>query len=145
MIAIVCVDEKMGMLFHQRRQSQDRVLREDILQSCQGRILYMNAYSYKLFGGKGDGTGGCEIRVAEDFMALAGAGDYCFVENVDLAPWESELEGAVMYQWNRRYPADVYFPLNLADGSWERLEEAEFKGSSHDRITKTVFGRKENR
>ena len=48
MIAVVCVDDRNGMLFHHRRQSQDRLLREDLLSRCPGR-LWMNAYSAKLF------------------------------------------------------------------------------------------------
>ena len=38
---IVCIDEKKGMMFNHRRQSQDRVLRDDIRKECQGSILRM--------------------------------------------------------------------------------------------------------
>ena len=36
MRVIVAVDDRNGMLFHNRRQSQDRVLRERILSMTQG-------------------------------------------------------------------------------------------------------------
>ena len=46
MIAVVCIDDKGGMLFNRRRQSQDRLLREDLLReageigraSCRERV-----------------------------------------------------------------------------------------------------------
>ena len=44
MIVIACVDDKMGMLFNHRRQSQDSVLRKRILQITAGKILWMSRY-----------------------------------------------------------------------------------------------------
>ena len=37
MIVIICIDEKKGMMFHNRRQSQDRILREHIIKECKAR------------------------------------------------------------------------------------------------------------
>ena len=49
MILIVCVDDHNGMMFNHRRQSQDRILRGDILELAEGKILWMDAYSKKQF------------------------------------------------------------------------------------------------
>ena len=49
MILITCVDNNMGMLFNHRRQSQDRVLKERILKSASGKIIWMNHYSENQF------------------------------------------------------------------------------------------------
>lgn len=146
MIIIVCIDEKKGMLFNRRRQSQDRILREDLLQHCRKSTLYMNDYSHKLFAKMAaeSPVEGLNIQVSEDFMELAGPGDYCFVENVDITPWLSQVEAVIAYQWNRHYPVDVYFPLDLDEDSWELAEEHEFAGSSHEKITKRVFWRRKN-
>jgi len=38
MIAVVCVDDRGGMLFNRRRQSQDRVLRGDLLALAAGAV-----------------------------------------------------------------------------------------------------------
>ena len=46
MIAAVCIDDRGGMLFNHRRQSQDRLLREDLLAEAAGRPLWMNSYSW---------------------------------------------------------------------------------------------------
>ena len=35
MIAVVCVDDRGGMLFNRRRQSQDRLLRQDLLEEAK--------------------------------------------------------------------------------------------------------------
>lgn len=135
MIMIACVDEKNGMLFHSRRQSQDKVLREDVARECGERNLYMNAYSYAMFGQ----DTGISLKVSEDFLNQAGDGDYCFVENQPFSYLRKKIEGVVLYQWNRRYPADTYFPLDFADGSWELERVEELKGYSHERITKEVY------
>ena len=49
MILIVCVDDHNGMMFNHRRQSQDRVLRADILELTDGKKIWMNAYSRNQF------------------------------------------------------------------------------------------------
>ena len=49
MVLIVCVDDHNGMMFNHRRQSQDRILRADILELTDGKKLWMNAYSKKQF------------------------------------------------------------------------------------------------
>ena len=48
MIIAVCIDDKGGMLFNHRRQSQDRLLREDLLKEAAGRPLWMSGYSAKI-------------------------------------------------------------------------------------------------
>ena len=49
MIIIASVDDNMGMMFNHRRQSQDRVLREHILEATKDGKLWMNHYSAKQF------------------------------------------------------------------------------------------------
>ncbi|MCD8124484.1 MAG: ribonuclease Z, partial [Lachnospiraceae bacterium] len=50
MIVIVAVDDRGGMMFGSRRQSQDRVLRQRVLSLAEGRTVWMNAYTAKQFG-----------------------------------------------------------------------------------------------
>lgn len=132
MILIACIDDRGGMLFNRRRQSQDRLLRQDLLEEAAGRPLWMNAYSLRQFG-----PAPGNIRVAEDFAARAGEGEFCFFEDVDPVPWLEKAEAVILYRWNRRYPADRYFPQPLAGRSVKRREE--FAGSSHDCITKEIL------
>ena len=130
---IVCIDNKNGMLFNKRRQSQDRVVRERILQRTADGVLRMNAYSAKQFAG----TEG--ILVSEDFLDQAAPGDYCFVETSDVTGYADAVEQVILYHWNRDYPRDRIFPLSL-DG-WTKLSSVEFAGSSHEIITEEVYQR----
>ena len=132
MILITCVDDKMGMLFNKRRQSMDSVLRERVLEMCAGKKLWMNEYSRKQFDAAAEG-----ISVDEDFMAKAGEDDYCFVENISPKAYERQLKQIVLYKWNRVYPADLYFDIDLTD--WRLAQSSDFAGSSHDKITEEIY------
>jgi len=133
MIAVVCVDDRGGMLFNHRRQSRDRAVRADLLKESGGSALWMNAYSAKQFQPLPP-----NVQVAEDFLSQAGPGELCFVEDQDLRGRDEQLEGVILYRWNRTYPADMYFTLPL--DRWTRKRHEEFAGSSHERITKEVYG-----
>jgi hypothetical protein len=133
MIAVVCVDDRGGLLFHGRRQSQDRALREDLLARCPGK-LRMNGYSARLFAGQEE-----RIAVDEDFLDRAGAGEWCFVEDRPLAPVAGALEGLVIYRWNRTYPGELYFDVELTDFTLVSAED--FPGSSHERLTREIYRR----
>lgn len=137
MIIIACVDERNGMMFNRRRQSRDSAVCGDILRECGEKKLYMNAYSGKLFGDVEDKN----IRISEDFLKEAGEEDACFIEDIQISGFENEIRTVILYQWNRRYPADRYFPMDLSDGSWEIQRTEELKGSSHEKITKEVYER----
>lgn len=134
MIAALCVDNGGGMLFHNRRQSQDRLLRADLLREADGRILWMNTYSAGQFVPPPE-----NLRVAEDFLDRAGPGELCFLETEDPAPWTERMEGIVLYRWNRKYPADLRCTLSLA--GWTLARREEFPGYSHETITKEVYTR----
>ena len=45
MIIMICLDDRGGMLFNKRRQSQDVLLRQQILTETAGGRLWMNSYS----------------------------------------------------------------------------------------------------
>ena len=91
MILIVCVDDHNGMMFNHRRQSQDRILRGDILELAEGKILWMDAYSKKQFVEEGM----TQIRVEEDFLQKAGEGEFCFAEDADLSSPERSASSAL--------------------------------------------------
>lgn len=136
MIVIVALDDRGGMLFNHRRQSQDRLLRERILSMSAGSKLWMNHYTEKQF----IDAGHCpQINVSDDFLSEAGPGEYCFVENEPVAPFLQWIEGLVVYRWNRKYPGDQKFDLSL-DG-WQLQRTTDFQGSSHEKITEEVYSK----
>lgn len=139
---IVCIDEKKGMMFNHRRQSQDRVLRDDIRKECQGSILRMNAYSAGLFEKDADVETMVQIFSSEDFLAQASEDDCCFVEDQDIGLWLEQADTVILYQWNRHYPADLYFTAELSEDTWQMERQEDFVGSSHEKITKTVYAKR---
>lgn len=137
---IVCIDDKNGMEFNHRRQSRDAVLREEILGMVGRGKLWMNAYSRKQFAELDvpeSQTEHPQVIVDEAFLEKAEAGDYCFVENLDVLPHEDRIEEIVLYRWNRVYPADLFFAMDLQN--WKIAESEEFAGSSHEKITKEIY------
>lgn len=133
MILVVALDDHGGMMFNRRRQSKDRALRLDLLQTIGSNRLWMNDYSAKQFELPLDPR----ITISADYLAEAGPGDYCFVEEEFPSHFLSKVEGLVIYRWNRIYPKDVIFQIPLAP--WALVDTREFTGYSHDKITKEVY------
>lgn len=123
MKAIVCIDNHLGMMFHNRRQSQDRKLREKIKELTS--VLHMNAYSYALYQDVFK-----DAYVVEDFLDVDG---YCLFENVSMKQYEDIIEELYVFYWNRDYPADFYLDIDL--DQYECFYEEEFVGTSHEKIT----------
>ena len=73
MIIIAAVDDRNGMLFNNRRQSQDSILRNYIMDMTGNSILRMNNYSFKQFASVEEQS---RIKVDEDFMAKAENGEF---------------------------------------------------------------------
>ncbi len=129
---IICLDDNNGMMFNKRRQSSDAVLTQRILDMSNSSKLWVNEYSAKLFEG-------FAISVAPDFLERAGDGEYCFVEDADIAPYMDRIEKLILYRWNRRYPSDQKFALSLDD--WTLMQSQEFTGKSHSVIMEEVYMR----
>lgn len=137
MNVIVCLDDKNGMMFNKRRQSQDLTLRIDIKNLVQNRNIFMNNYSYKLYKDIDIGN----IRVCENFLDECGNNDFCLVEDKLLSNYINKINNLIIYNWNRVYPSDLYFDINLQNNIWNLVDEQEFEGSSHEKITKKIYRR----
>ena len=132
MIVIVCLDDANGMMFNKLRQSKDRLVNEDIMKLCDKQPLWVNAYTAKLFEESNQ-----DLLIDEQFLKKALEGDYCFVENVPLAPYEDKIEKIIIYRWNRKYPADRKFDIDLE--RWQPDGVTEFAGYSHEKITRETY------
>ena len=135
MILISCVDNALGMRFHNRRQSRDRELCGRVLELCGGE-LWLGAQSAMLF----DGFPQAVLLVTED-PAQVPEGAFCFWEE----PVEEGLtpERIYLYGWNRDYPAEEFFRFPGGRDAWEEGEQAEFPGFSHPVITETRFEKRQ--
>ena len=131
---IVCLDDRDGYLFMKRRQSRDSALCDRVLARTKGAVLWMNSYSAPLFSN-------ADLCVDDEFLDKAGVGDFCFVENCEMTPYLDRAEEVWIYRWNRHYPADVRFPMDMVRDRWTLKETYEFPGSSHEMITEEVYGR----
>lgn len=124
---IFCVDKQNGMMLFGKRQSQDRFLRERILDLVGDAKLWMSEYSAKQF------EPDAHIMVDDDYMYKAGDEDYCFVENRGYVL--DNVSEIILCHWNRQYQADQFFDVDLQANQFEKKSVEAMKGSSHDNIT----------
>lgn len=130
---IICIDKNGGMMFGGRRQSQDSVLRGKVLELSSGTRLLMNSYSAKQFGETD------RIIVDEDFLNKAGQGEFCFVEDKEITT--DNVETFYIFNWNRKYPGDLFFSVDLKAEGFKKIKKEEFQGNSHDKITLEIYSR----
>ena len=135
MILIACVDDSMGMTFNHRRQSRDAVLCRDLLSLVQGRPLWMHPYSAPLFPDAPE-----TVIADEDYLSKAGADEFCFVEREDVSNFFDLIHTIILYHWQRAYPSDTRFPLDLH--AFQLSETTAFEGKSHPEIIREVWKRK---
>ena len=132
MILVVCLDDAQGMMFNKRRQSRDRVLISDLLDGLKGERLFVSPYSAELFP-----ENDARITVCEDPALKAGENDLCFCEDFDPRDHADRMDGIIIYRWNRVYPADRKFRLDMS--AFKSVQKYSFVGSSHANITKEIF------
>ncbi len=133
MNVIVFVDDRNGMMFNNRRQSRDSVAIEKIMEMTNGKRLYVNTYSSKLFSEYND------IVTDDDCLELADNGEYVFVENLSLAPVADKIEKVILFKWNRVYPSDKKLDVSCETMKLELTFD--FAGSSHENITCEVWSK----
>ncbi len=129
MTLTACVDNKLGLQFNGRRQSQDRTLRERLLSMVDTRLL-MGPYSGKMFAFNE------KIVVSADYLAAAGADDWVFAEDTAYLSYARKIDRIILFRWNRDYPGDVCFAF---PGQWQLTCREEFPGSSHEKITMEIY------
>lgn len=132
MIVILCLDDKKGMMFNNRRQSKDKFVIQDILKLVDGKKLFISSYSESLFQGLES-----KLIIDDNFLNNADEEDYCFVENNNLKDFSEKIEKIIVYKWNRIYPSDLKLEITIQD--WNLIGRFEFVGNSHDKITREVY------
>ena len=135
MILIAAVDDRGGLTFNRRRQSQDRILRQQILSMTAGKRLWMDHYT----AGQFEQPLAPQIIPDDDYLARAAEEDYCFMERCPSSLRTDCIHQVILFRWNRRYPADVSFPIRLESPEWQMIHTEEFPGYSHEKITKEVW------
>jgi len=128
MKVFVCIDDKNGMMFNKRRQSKDRVLVEKIKEIANGKQIFASEYSKNILP---------EATLCENFEDANG---FVFVENPE-GLFENKIETLYVFKWNRHYPSDRKFNMDLTN--FKLVSTEDFAGYSHENITLEVYERKE--
>ena len=82
-------------------------------------------------------AGECDVSSAP--VSYTHLADYCFAELDDVRPYENQVQKVIVFRWNRHYPSDVRFGIDLS--TWRLAAAEEFPGSSHEKITMEVYER----
>ena len=127
---IACIDDNKGQLFNGRRQSRDVQVINKIYEITKGQNLFINSFSEKLFKEK--------AIVNADFLECAGEGDFCFIENVSASEYIEKIDKVYLFKWNRKYPSDFTFDLEL-ENNFHLVSVEEFQGNSHELVTLEVW------
>ena len=133
---IVCLDDYGGMMFNFRRQSRDRILIDDVISDLGHKKLYITHYSELLFTAH-EGR----YEVVDDIFSIPDEDCVCFVENIDVKPYIDRIDAVTVYNWNRVYPRDLVFDINLEREGFSLMSTYEFEGYSHENIRKEVYER----
>ena len=110
MYIIICLDDNNGLAFNHRRQSQDRIVAEDIRKTVGEKKLWITDYSRKLFQAVSN------LEISENPKEKAKEGEYVFQELETLDTGDERIEQFIIYRWNRVYPADVSVEIGA---EWE--------------------------
>lgn len=130
---IFCLEKGKGMMFFGKRHSQDSNLRARLMELTAGTIFWMSLYSAKQFSEYDS------ITADDDYMRKAGVDDYCFVED---KPYSIDgVSEIVLCHWNRKYPSDKFFDVDLRTEGYKKYSTEDIAGSSHEKITIEVWRR----
>ena len=131
---IVCIDDNNGMAFHSRRQSSDRKVLLKIEELVKSKKVWVHPYSQRLLGNID-----ADICVDSHFLEVASGEDFCFAEVTDVTTCFSKMDEIVIFRWNRKYPADLHFPMQLLSECWKMTSSFTFTGNSHTEITQETY------
>ncbi len=127
---IFCIEKSKGIMFFGKRVSKDALLNDRLLEIIGDNRLWVSDYSASLFKG---------ATVDNDYSAKAGEGDYCFIE--DRGYNLENTNEIILCHWNRKYPADKFFDIDLAANGFKKASSEDIVGSSHDKITIETYKR----
>ena len=134
MTAIVCVEERGGILFLKRRVSRDSEVYRDIADSFDKILL--TKYSLPLFDGLKLDTEVCPSPLSDERK-----GDVCFIEDGSIKKNIKKITRLIIYKWNRTYPSDVRLGFEPSDEGFSLISTLDIVGNSHEKITKEIYSK----
>ena len=122
MVLFVCLDDDNGMMFNNRRQSKDCMVRKRMLEIVGEGSIWMSEYSMGQFE---EAVSLCENISEAQYVFAEDPNDIIGVE----------FDKIIVYRWNRRYPADKTLTIE-----GKKLDSTyEFAGNSHEKITEEIY------
>ena len=128
----LCIEKSNGFSFNNRRLSQDGAILYKLSELAGDGKICLNEYSSKLFLEKDN------LKISENFFSEAEEKDICFVEN-SMIPELKKITEIYLFKWNRDYPADTYFLLDLKNNGFNKVKTENFAGTSHKQITLEIY------
>ena len=116
MTLICCVDDNMGMTFNKRRQSRDIEVTNSVINLAKNGKLFINPYSKKLF----EEAGFIDFIIQDDSSLDFPDNSYFFNETAAPSVFEKAADEIILFRWNRAYPGDIQFDINLNSG-WKLI------------------------
>lgn len=129
------------MMFNNRRQTKDRIVIQKIKELVADNFLHLSEYSLPLFQGDNNlivfGT-----RWFNEVIIKGEEKDFFFIEDSRPKDYECIIHRIILFCWNKTYPADSFFDIDL--NNFEQKEEIEFEGYSHEKISMKIYDRRED-
>lgn len=141
MTCVICLGDRDGVMFNQRRVSRDAAVTGRILKiAAEHGPLNITPYTLRLL--PQENTPSCVVHIC-DHPAAEEKGT-CWVEDTigELRP-DTAADRLILFHWNRAYPADSLFDREafFSGDKWELVSQEEFPGKSHEKITMEVYRR----
>lgn len=137
MTVIICVSDGGGALFGGRRLSRDREVISDIALTVGDASLFVSEYSEALFS-----KSEISVIAVSDPISSAGRGDFVFIEDGGIRRGLGKTDSVIIYRWNRKYPFDTKIDTEPMREGFSLSESLDFKGHSHEKITREIWRRK---
>lgn len=128
---ILCLDDRNGISFNNRRQSRDREVIKHIIEDNAEQEIWIEPYSKELFKEED------RVYIKEIIASQVKEGIACFIERKVDQELLEKADCLELYFWNRKYPGDVFFEFDQSE--WKQVEERKFTGFSHEEITRKKY------
>lgn len=125
-----CVDSLGHTDFCGKRQSSDRILIGKLVDTANGEAIHCSEYSQSLFPSG---------MTKEETDETAKKDGIHFLEGI--VPDQSLYDRMIIFNWNRTYPGKNIFKVDMVE--FEKASSEDFPGFSHEKITMTVYRRKQ--
>lgn len=136
---ILCVDDKMGLSFNNRRQSRDKFLIDYLCNNLKDYSMVINNYSVNLFKNYINNKDYNITVISDEELEnyLNNENVYYFSEkSIYFLKYKEQIDEIILCRWNRLYPSDLVCPnINDINSKFILKEKIEIIGNSHDNIT----------